>query len=207
MVDSNSVRVRDYTERLIKLDYPGKYVFTCTRCGKCCSSGPNVALTIFDVVRMARFLRVHWREFITNYVKVVIADIVPYMLLKGDEKGRCIFLSWSHDGKSVCTLYPARPMRCRTYPILVESLKPRRLYIDPESPGVGQGRERIIPQNLIEQYVRERARHYRILYSYIVEEGYEPLQALYKSLDDAWHEAELGAEWANLDYIESLGAV
>ena len=198
--------LEEYTRRLIKLSYPGKYVFTCTRCGRCCSGGPNVALTVFDVVRMARFLRMEWKEFLKNYVKVIIADVIPHMLLRGNEKGHCLFLAWKHDSKSLCVIYPARPMRCRVYPILVESLRPQKLYIDPKSPGVGQGKERDIPQKLVEAYVKERIRHYTIIHHYIVGRGYEPLQALYKAIEDAWNEATQGVEWADLDYIESLGS-
>jgi Fe-S-cluster containining protein len=156
---------------------------------------------------MARFLRMEWRIFLKNYVKVIIADLVPHMLLRGDSRGRCLFLAARHDGTTLCVIYPARPMRCRLYPMLVESLRPRRLYLDPRSPGVGQGPEKPFPEKLVEHYIAERRRHYQLLYKLIVDEGLEPLEALYRALEEAWREAENGAEWANLDYIESLGTV
>ena len=198
--------LRSYTERLIPVEPGGRIRFRCTRCGRCCSGGPNVALTAYDVVRMARFLGIHWREFLKAYVKVIIADLVPHMLLRGDERGRCLFLAQRHDGTTLCTIYPARPMRCRLYPLLVESLAPRRLYLDPRSPGVGQGPEKPVPRDLVKAYIEERKRHYRRLHQLIVEEGLEPLEALEKLLDEAWREAEQGAEWADLDKLQALGS-
>ncbi len=197
----------EYTSRLIPLAYPGRYRFRCTRCGRCCSGGPNVALTVYDVARMARFLRMEWKSFLRGYVKVIIADLWPHMLIRGDERGHCPFLAWRHDGTSLCVIYPARPMRCRIYPVLVESLKPTRFYIDPRSPGVGQGPEKPLPTRLIEAYIEERRRHYTLLHRLIVEEGLEPLQALYRALEEAWQEAERGAEWADLDRLAKLGSI
>lgn len=198
--------LEEYTKRLIPVK-PGQPIrFRCTRCGRCCSGGPNVALTVYDVVRMARFLRMHWKQFLRGYVKVIIADLIPHMLLKGDERGRCLFLATRHDGTTLCVIYPARPMRCRLYPLLVESLQPKTLYLDPRSPGVGQGPPRPQPERLIRQYIEERRRHYRIIHQLVVEQGLPPLQALYKALEQAWQEAENGAEWADLDHLAALGS-
>jgi len=199
--------LEEYTKRLIPLR-PGEwYRFRCTRCGRCCSGGPNVALTVYDVVRMARFLRMDWRSFLKGYVKVIIADLFPHMLLRGDERGRCLFLATRHDGTTLCVIYPARPMRCRLYPMLVESLRPARVYLDPRSPGVGQGPPKPYPARLVEHYIKERMNHYKLLARLLIEEGLEPLQALYRALEEAWREAEHGAEWADLDQIEKLGSV
>jgi len=196
-----------YTRRLIPLPQGRGYRFSCTRCGRCCSGGPNVALTVYDVVRMARFLRMSWRGFLKSYVKVIIADLWPHMLLRGDERGRCLFLATRHDGTTLCVIYPARPMRCHLYPILVESLAPTRLYLDPRSPGVGRGPPKPVPRRLVQAYIEERRRHYRLLHRLIVEEGLEPLQALYQALDQAWREAEeQKPPWADLDRLASLGA-
>jgi len=200
--------LEEYTRRLIAVPRRrgARIRFSCTRCGRCCSGGPNVALTVYDVVRMARFLRMDWKSFLKGYVKVIIADLIPHLLLRGDERGRCLFLAQRHDGTTLCVIYPARPMRCRLYPILVESLEPEKVYLDPRSPGVGRGPEKPLPENLIKAYIEERRRHYRLLHRLIVEEGLEPLQALYRALEEAWREAEQGAKWADLDYVEGLGS-
>ncbi len=207
VVDAGLDEYEDYTKRLIKLGISDLFRFRCTRCGRCCSGGPNVSLTVFDVVRMARFLLISWKGFLRGYVKVIIADIVPHMLLRGDERGRCLFLAEKASGEKLCVIYPARPMRCRLYPVLVEDLSGKRVYLDPRSPGVGRGVLRPLPRRLIEHYIWERREHYRRLYRVIVEEGARPIEGLYRVLEEAWREAEEGAEWADLDYLASLGSV
>ncbi|ABM79936.1 YkgJ family cysteine cluster protein [Hyperthermus butylicus] len=206
-IDVSIDELEEYTSKLIRVPLGGMFRFRCTRCGRCCSGGPNVVLTIFDVVRMARFLRVSWRNFLRGYVKIVVADVYPFMLLRGDERNRCFFLAEKHDGTKLCVIYPARPMRCRLYPILVEDFSVKHVFVDPKSPGVGQGRLRPLPRRLIEQYVWERKEHYQRLHKLIVNEGLPPLRALYRALEDAWAEAEKGAQWADLDWLESLGSV
>ena len=181
--------------------------FRCVRCDLCCGTGPNIALTVFDVVRMARFLRIGWRRFLKAYVKVIVADLIPFLSLRGDERGRCLFLYYKPSGETVCTIYPARPMRCRLYPLLVESLDGETVYLDTACPGVGQGGELRVPRRLLDQYIWERREHYRRLFRLVVEEGLHPLEALERVLEEAWREAEAGAKWADLDYLASLGAV
>jgi hypothetical protein len=198
-----------YRSRLLEVPVDGEFRFKCTRCGACCSGGPNVSLTVFDVVRMAKFLKMHWRDFLRGYVKVIVADVLPFMALRGDEQGRCLLLYERHDGTTECTVYPARPMRCRLYPVLVEDLGGQRVYLDPKSPGVGRGSGRPLPRRLVSQYIGERRRHYQLLYKLVVEEGMDPLEALERAIEEAWRESEeCGKEcWSDLDYLDSLGEV
>ncbi len=207
MVDALPDEYEDYTRRLIGLRVGDLFRFRCTRCGRCCSGGPNVSLTVFDVVRMARFLSISWKGFLRAYVKVIIADLIPHMVLRGDDKGRCLFLAEKASGEKLCVIYPARPMRCRLYPVLVEDLSGERVFLDPRSPGVGRGSPRPLPRRLIEHYIWERREHYRRLYRVIVEEGFLPIRGLYRVLEEAWEEAEKGAPWADLDYLAGLGSV
>ena len=207
MVDVSVEEYEEYTRKLIEIKIDGLFRFRCTRCGRCCSGGPNVALTGFDVVRMARFLRIDWKSFLRGYIKVVVADIIPFMLLRGDDRGRCLFLAEKVDGTKLCVIYPARPMRCRLYPVLVEDLSGERVFLDPKSPGVGRGSLRRLPTELIRHYIWERREHYRRLVSLILDQGLPPIRALYKLLDELWQEAEAGAKWADLDWLESLGSV
>lgn len=195
--------LKPYTSRYRRLGLNERFRFKCIRCDKCCGTGPNIALTVFDVIRMARFLRIHWREFLKNYVNVIIADLFPVMALRGDEKGHCLFLAYKPSGETLCTIYPARPMRCRLYPVIVESLSPSHVYLDPECPGIGEGGEVRVPRRLLAQYLWERREHYARIHR-LLGSGLEPLEALEKALEDAWREAEEGAKWADLDWLEGL---
>ncbi len=177
------------------------------RCDLCCGTGPNVALTVFDAVRMARFLGLGWREFLARYVRVIVADVLPFLSLRGDGAGRCLLLHTKVTGETVCVAYPARPMRCRLYPVLVERLGGGEAVVDAACPGLGRGPPLRVPARLYEQYVWERREHYRRLHRLVVEGGLHPLRALEEALEAAWREAEEGAVWADLDYLESLGSV
>ncbi|MET1100905.1 MAG: YkgJ family cysteine cluster protein [Pyrodictiaceae archaeon] len=174
------------TSKYIPITPHTRFRFKCLRCDKCCGTGPNVALTVFDIVRIARFLKIHWNEFLKNYTRVIIADMLPFVSLKGDEKGRCPFLSYKPNGETLCVIYPARPMRCRLYPIIVESVSPLRLYLDPKCPGIGEGSEVVIPLNDLKKYIKERREHYRLLYELIFVEGLEPLEALERAIERVW---------------------
>ena len=181
--------------------------FKCIRCDFCCGTGPNVSLTVYDIVRMSRFLGLDPLRFTEKYVKVIIADLLPFFSLRDKGNGECVFMERKPGGETVCVIYPARPMRCRLYPVIVESVKPERVYLDLMCPGVGQGPVVRVPQRLLEQYIEERRRHYQLLYRLVFEEGLEPLEAAKRAILEAWREAENGAKWADLDYIESLGGV
>ncbi|AEM39433.1 protein of unknown function UPF0153 [Pyrolobus fumarii 1A] len=191
--------------RVLRLDEA--FRFKCVRCDFCCGTGPNVSLTAFDIVRIAKFLGIGWRDVLKSYVKVIIADIVPFFSLRDKGNGECVFMERKPSGETLCVIYPARPMRCRLYPVIIESLKPERFYLDLMCPGVDKGSETRVSMRLIEEYVRERREHYRRLFRLVYEEGLEPQDAVERLLEEVWKEAEGGAEWADLDKLEMLGSV
>jgi len=190
--------------RYERLGLDSGFRFKCVRCDRCCGTGPNVSLTCFDVVRMARFTDTEWRGFIKLYVNVIVADVFPFMSIRG-VGGRCPFLHEGGEG-TLCVIYPARPLKCRLYPLVLAGVRPESLYLDKYCPGVGVGPLVKPPERLIKHYSWELRSHYTRLSRLVLEEGLEPLEALEELLEEAWREAEEGAEWADLDYIESLGA-
>jgi len=159
-----------------------KIRFMCVRCGTCCSTGPNVALTIYDICRIARFLGVDWRDLRGKYIVAYIADMIPVPALRG-LGDKCAFLTFD-DGLPYCSIYPARPMRCKLYPFLpISPSKPDALYVANGCLGVGEGEPVDPPWDTLNQYYAEVKEHYALLYKLIFEEGYEPLQALEAALD------------------------
>jgi len=159
-----------------------KLNFTCIRCGRCCSSGPNVSLTVSDICRIARYLGVTWRELVGKYIYAIIADYVPVVVLRG-VNNRCAFLKYVNNTPT-CTIYPARPMRCRLYPFLpVAPGENSKLEISARCPGVGKG-DLVEPLwSDLELYLEEVKSHYRELYELIFVKGLEPLTALETLLD------------------------
>ncbi|MGC8753311.1 MAG: YkgJ family cysteine cluster protein [Fervidicoccaceae archaeon] len=168
--------------KLRLLEAEEKFRFSCERCDLCCGTGPNVSVTIFDAVRMAKKVGVGVEEFIRTYLKVILADMIPVMTLQGDMKGRCVFLGFDHEGKTYCKIYEARPMKCRLYPLKIVKLSGNLLALDEECPGVGKGEETQPPWEEIENYRKELKRHYEILMRFIIHEGKDPLDALREAL-------------------------
>jgi len=157
--------------------------FECIRCGKCCTTGPNVALTVFDICRIARYLGVDWKSLRGRYIIAYIADMIPVPALIGIA-GRCVFLEY-HDETPTCSIYPVRPMRCRLYPFQpISPSDPTRIQIHLECPGVGKGLEVDPPWNTLREYYEELKKHYSLLYDLIFNKGFEPLEALEKLLDE-----------------------
>lgn len=89
----------------LKLSRKSPFSFTCTACGKCCYS-KKIQLNPYEIARMASHLGIGTGEFLSRYVE----PETPF--LKRREDDACIFLST--DG---CTVYPARPLACRLYPL------------------------------------------------------------------------------------------
>ncbi len=86
--------------------------FTCTQCGHCCSGDPGyVWATKEEIRRIAAFLdrdddwlsKKHLRRVGFRYSLTEKPD------------GDCIFLAREGD-KVGCSIYPVRPLQCRTWP-------------------------------------------------------------------------------------------
>lgn len=156
--------------------------FSCTRCGLCCSSGPNVVLTVYDVCRIAKYMGVKWRDLVGKYIYAVVADYVPVIVLRG-LGDKCVFLK-TQSRLTTCSIYPARPMRCRLYPFLpIAPRESNKLEVSSRCPGVKTGNLVEPPWSDLENYLQEVREHYRELYNLIFEQGLEPVRALEHMLD------------------------
>ncbi|MEM2319165.1 MAG: YkgJ family cysteine cluster protein [Candidatus Bathyarchaeia archaeon] len=167
-----------------KLVVGDKVSFECLICGRCCSSGPNVGLTAFDILRIASYLGVGWRELRGKYVVAVIADFTAIPVLKDRGGGVCVFLEIL-DGKPRCRIYPARPMRCRLYPFIPYSPGDKgTLYLDECCPGTKTNRVVEPPWDVLQNFLSEVGIHYSRVYSLTFGEGLEPLEALERTIEE-----------------------
>lgn len=156
--------------------------YSCIRCGKCCSSGPNVALTVFDVCRLARYLNKPWRDLAGKFFYVIIADYIPIAILRG-LNDKCVFLK-VEGMVTTCTVYPARPFRCRLYPFIpISPIESSKLEVSSRCPGVGRGDLTSPPWGDLDVYLDEVRKHYAELFQAIFRDGYEPIRALEATLD------------------------
>ena len=159
-----------------------KVKFTCLRCGKCCSSGPNVSLTASDICRIAKYLSVNWRDLAGKYIYAIIADYIPIVVLRG-ANDKCVFLKYVNNTPT-CIIYPARPMRCRLYPFLpIAPGENSKLEVSARCPGIGRGDIGEPPWGTLKEYLKEVKNHYTKLYELIFVKGIEPLKALEELLD------------------------
>jgi uncharacterized protein len=109
--------------------------FECTRCGACCTGAPGyVWVGPEEIARLAEHLGLSADDFGRKYLRRVGRR---YSLIERPG-GDCVF--WSRT--EGCTVYPARPVQCQTWPFWPENIE------SPEDwqrttracPGSGHGR-------------------------------------------------------------------
>jgi Fe-S-cluster containining protein len=109
--------------------------FSCTRCGACCTGAPGyVWVSDEEIERIAEFRGETVEQFAARFVRRV-GD--SYSLIE-KPGGDCIF--W--DRTAGCTVYPARPIQCQTWPFWPENVETPQDWVQVRSvcPGSGRGR-------------------------------------------------------------------
>jgi Fe-S-cluster containining protein len=109
--------------------------FSCTRCGACCTGAPGyVWVTVREIEQIAEFRGETVEAFSSRYVRQVGENFSLIERPGGD----CIF--W--DKVAGCTVYPARPVQCRTWPFWPENVGTPEdwEYVKGICPGSGKGR-------------------------------------------------------------------
>ena len=111
--------------------------FECKRCLHCCSGEPGlVLLSEASLSALCSYLGLDREDFLDRYTRLVDMGTYYNISLKEREDYSCIFLT--EDG---CSVYPVRPLQCRTYPFWDYLLSDRALWEAEKSscPGIGQG--------------------------------------------------------------------
>jgi uncharacterized protein len=114
--------------------YRDGLAFTCTKCGACCTGAPGyVWVNLDEIARLAEFRGLSVEEFARQFVRRV-GDELSLIERPG---GDCIF--W--DRKAGCTVYPARPIQCQTWPFWPENIASAENWdhVTRICPGSGQG--------------------------------------------------------------------
>lgn len=107
--------------------------FECLRCGACCVGDPGtVYLSESDIADLIDYLGMTRDAFIQRYCY----PFKDSYSVGEDAQGRCLFFS------SGCTIYPARPLQCRTWPFWFSNLRSAERWhrITQACPGIGKGR-------------------------------------------------------------------
>ena len=113
--------------------------FTCTQCGNCCTGPPGyVWVTREEIRRIAKFLG-RTDEWLPDDVLRRVG--FKYSLTERSN-GDCVYLV-SKNGKRMCSIYPVRPLQCRTWPFWDVNLKSPRAWADAADnvcPGMNNGK-------------------------------------------------------------------
>ncbi|RCS54516.1 YkgJ family cysteine cluster protein [Bremerella cremea] len=126
--------------------------FECSQCGDCCTGGPGyVWVNDAEIEALAQETGMTVPQFESVYVR----QVGMRKSLKEYSTGDCVFLDTEKRG---CTVYPARPRQCKTWPFWDSNI---RTPEDWQStcdfcPGSGQGRLYTLEE------IQERASEIRI---------------------------------------------
>jgi hypothetical protein len=127
--------------------------FECTRCNGCCSGQPGyVWLSQKDLSNLSEFTGLSKRMFALTYCKPVDIGLATTLSLKEKRNHDCIFLE-----STGCSVYPARPAQCRTYPFWEPILEDEEHWASEgkECPGIGKG-PIISPETIIHSILERR---------------------------------------------------
>ena len=111
--------------------------FTCSQCGNCCTGGPGfVWVSKEEVVRLAEFLGVTLEETVEKYCRKVDGQFSLNEHRNAAGNYDCVFLKeekvttpggLTHTRRG-CSIYPVRPLQCRTWPFWPENLWSRKTW-------------------------------------------------------------------------------
>ncbi len=119
--------------------YAAGLSFECTQCGNCCSGEPGfVWATKEEIRRISEFLGRDDGWLSKTHLRRV--GLRHSLTEKPD--GDCIFLK-RENGKSMCGIYPVRPLQCRTWPFWTNLLRNSDSWNEAAKscPGINRGKK------------------------------------------------------------------
>lgn len=124
---------------ILNIDFERSYFFdhglrfACQGCGACCTGAPGtIYVDQTEIQRIAGYIRMETAPFIEKY----LYPFKDSYSIHEDDQGACLFFN------NGCTIYPVRPLQCRSYPFWFCNLRSASRWrrIQHECPGIGRGR-------------------------------------------------------------------
>jgi Fe-S-cluster containining protein len=120
--------------------------FTCTQCGNCCSGPPGVVwISATEIRRLAEYLKITVAQATERYCRPIDGRWSLQENRNAQGEHDCIFLRTSNDGrgKRTCSIYPVRPLQCRTWPFWAGNLGNSEVWnrSAQRCPGMNHGRK------------------------------------------------------------------
>ncbi|MEN6364051.1 MAG: YkgJ family cysteine cluster protein [Rectinema sp.] len=143
--------------------FPRNPRFECVRgCVACCTGGPGyVWLSEADANALAAHFSLSRAEFLERYCRNVDTGLGLSPSLEERNDYSCIFL-----GDSGCTVYPVRPVQCRTYPFWESILSSPESWAEETRHCPGMGHGPAVSEETIIDAVLERRQNPPILLPY-----------------------------------------
>lgn len=132
--------------------------FTCQQCGNCCTGGPGyVWISQAEIALLAEHLKLTVDAVIEKYCRKIGSRISLKERRRTSGNYDCIFLKEQKvEGngdkveltRRVCTVYPVRPLQCRTWPFWEGNLQDEKSWnrAAKRCHGMNQGRKFALPQ-------------------------------------------------------------
>ena len=131
--------------------------FQCTQCGNCCTGGPGyVWMSDVEIDRLAAHLGMTREETLKKHCRKIGGRIS--LKERRDERGEypCIFLTETKaagpNGRTItkrgCSIYPVRPLQCRTWPFWDGNLEDQDAWahVGKKCPGTDRGKHYSLEQ-------------------------------------------------------------
>jgi Fe-S-cluster containining protein len=121
--------------------------FTCTRCGLCCTGAPGFVWV--DDAELAALAQ-HLDEPVEQVTALYSRPVRGRRSLRERPNGDCVF--WDHS--IGCTVYPARPGQCRTWPFWRSNVETPEAWERTTAVCPGSGQGELIPVEEITRRLR-----------------------------------------------------
>jgi Fe-S-cluster containining protein len=119
--------------------------FTCSQCGNCCTGGPGyVWISPEEILRLAQHLNLSTELVMQRYCRTIGDRVSLNETRTAQGMYDCVFLKEDPiRGRKTCSIYPVRPLQCRTWPFWPENLNDRARWNQSgkRCHGINQGRK------------------------------------------------------------------
>jgi Fe-S-cluster containining protein len=123
--------------------FSGGLKFTCSQCGNCCTGGPGfVWISKIEIQRLAEYLKITAEQVVEKYCRTISGRLSLRESRNPKDGGYdCVFLKQEGSRRS-CTVYPVRPLQCRTWPFWESNLQTEKAWKQAgrKCPGMDHGK-------------------------------------------------------------------
>ena len=129
--------------------YVSGLAFECQQCGRCCE-GPEegyVWVNEEEIAAIASQLGLTAGQMRSRYVREVSGGL---SLIEQPISNDCIFLESNGEGGRGCSIYPVRPIQCRTWPFWPSNLSDSDAWGSAQKRCMGINRGRVYSRQEIE---------------------------------------------------------